>query len=97
MKKYSFILFAFLVGGCAMGINQSVATINGKTYLVEKNTYSAPFYLPYEWSSDPRFTEIDGNKVLQAELKKLREECVSSMSEELSEEKIYKCISNKIK
>ena len=101
MKKYSFILLALLVGGCAMGINQSVATINGKQYLVEKKTYAAPFYLGIQWADDPEYTELAGDGVQKSSaknyVKSLYNACYGELSGEPSNEQIYECILSKIK
>ena len=66
MKKFSLILGTLILSGCTMGINQSVATINNKPYLVEKKTYTLPIPL-YQWSSKVELTPLeisDENKLI---------------------------------
>lgn len=57
MKKISLIVGTLILSGCTMGINQSVATINNRPYLVEKKTYTLPIPI-YQWSGDIEITPL---------------------------------------
>ena len=60
MKKFSLIIATIILSGCAMGINQSVAVIEGKPYLVEKKTYVMPILPFIQWSDDePQTTPLE--------------------------------------
>lgn len=103
MKKLMMIIVPMLLSGCAMGINQSTVTMEGKQYLVEKATYAAPLFLPIQWSSEPTYTELEPNNVRKAKatdyLRMLRHKCemrdVSSDGGP-SDEQVYHCIVNEL-
>lgn len=60
MKKISLIIAVAILSGCAMGINQSVAVIDGKSYLVEKKTYAMPILPFIQWSDEePQTTPLE--------------------------------------
>lgn len=78
MRNISLILGTLFLSGCAMGINQSVATINNKPYLVEKKTYVFPIPF-YQWSTKAAFTPLeitDENKlILKQTLDNAKHQC----------------------
>ena len=43
MKKLYILATVTLLSGCALGIHQNIAEIDGKQYLVSTPTYAGPF------------------------------------------------------
>ena len=95
----SIAILAALCAGCTMGINQSVATIKDKTYLVEKKTYVLPIIPIYQWSSAPMFTDLEdmniSEKLGKEFLNKILSKCYASHKNGRSDE-IYNCVLEKI-
>ena len=70
MQKIIILAGAVILSGCSMGINQSVATINNRPYLVEKKTYTLPIPI-YQWSGKARMTPLqiaNEGKILAREI-----------------------------
>ncbi len=101
MKKLISIFAVCLCAGCAMGINQSVATINGKQYLVEKETFCLPILPVAQWSGDPKFTDLSklnpDNSIAKNILKEVTQSCKDQQpSSRYVSEDMYDCILEKL-
>lgn len=103
MKKTSILLTAVLLGGCAMGINHNVATINGKKYLVE--TKNRTVLGITQWSEPSTFTSLEGDideKIVLQKAAEITKSCknkartneVKSISYDY--EKFYNCVNNAV-
>ena len=105
MKKTSILITAILLGGCAMGINHNVATINGKQYLVETKTFMAPFNVS-QWSAPSTFISLEGDideKIAIQKMEKIVRHCKakSESSKQMAKktydhEKFYDCLTSSI-
>ena len=97
---------AFILCGCAMGINHNTTTINGKPYLVETKTYG---FLLEEWSNPSALIPLEEEKpimpenynpsIARAELAKIADECnIHSIKAQSrpNYKKMYKCIVDKL-
>ena len=76
-----------------MGINQSIATINNRPYLVEKKTYTLPIPI-YQWSEEkPKITPLQ----LTEENKTVARQMLSDANTKCFDKKSYilykECIS----
>lgn len=107
MKKLLFFVLAISLYGCGVSINHNIATINGKTYLVETKNYTDGF--GSIWSKEPTFREITDADLAQrekvvcspakAELARLAAECnVQSVKAQSrpNYKKLYKCVVDKL-
>lgn len=107
IKSLLLLLLALSLYGCGVSINHNIATINGKTYLVETKNYTDGF--GSIWSKEPTFREItdadlaQSDKVVispaKAELARLAAECnVQSVKAQSrpNYKKLYKCIVDKL-
>ena len=56
MNKLTLLLLAGLLGGCAMGINHNVVTIDGKQYIAETPTRN--ILMLGQWSEKTTYKEI---------------------------------------
>ena len=78
MKKISLVLGVAFLSGCTMGINQSVATINNRPYLVEKKTYTLPIPI-YQWSGKTEITPLqiteENKNVAKQMLQNAKDKC----------------------
>lgn len=111
MKKLLFLCPLLLVG-CAAGINHNIATVNGRTYLVETKVDN--LFTLYQFSRKSRFIPIDGQALEQKEIQKEVDKQIEAASKickkqtriktnNLSEqiqydsEKYYECMMKKLK
>lgn len=58
MKITNILLLAVLFGGCSMGINHNIATIEGQQYLISTPVYSAPFQIGIQWEGESSYKKI---------------------------------------
>ncbi len=100
MKKLIYIFCAFILSGCAVGINHNVATVDGTNYLIESRTRNL-FYIT-QWSEKPKITALQEDELIKkstvtyfnsvlSECKKQNEERNPSFK------KIHNCIVKKFK
>ncbi len=99
-KKLLFIVIPFLLGGCAAGINHSVATIEGKEYLIESKTYNVFGFS--QWSKNSYIvlneTELQNNITdsrARAELARIVARCNSNPNirqSNKSKQDTYNCV-----
>lgn len=107
MKLGYLVCFAVLVSGCGVSINHNIATINGKTYLVETKNYTNGFGAI--WSKEPTFREITDTDLTQtegmttssakAELARLAAECNVQAVKAQSRpnyKRTYRCVVDKL-
>lgn len=107
MKKLLFFVLAISLYGCGVSVNHNIATINGKTYLVETKNYTDGF--GSIWSEEPTFREITDSDLAQsekvvipsakAELVRIAAECnVQSVKAQSrpNYKKLYKCVVDKL-
>ncbi len=66
--KNVLLLTPLLLVGCAAGINHNIATVNGRTYLVETKVDN--LFTLYQFSRKSRFIPIDGQALEQKEIQK---------------------------
>ncbi len=100
MNTTSILLTAVLLGGCAMGINHNVATINGKPYLVETKNYVTPILPVAQWSQEPTFKELGENideVILRQEINEKAKHCksksrIGSTGRNYDFDKFYECL-----
>jgi hypothetical protein len=111
MKKLSLSFLAILLAGCGVSINHNIATINGKTYLVETKNYTDGFGTI--WSKPPTFHLITEEDIVsemtagqlssasaaKAELARLAAECnIQAVKAQArpNYKKAYKCVVEKL-
>lgn len=97
MKKISLILGIVILSGCAMGINQSVAVINSKPYLVEKKTYVSPILPIAQWSDELQITPLEILTEEEQSSKETLRQIVAQCEKQSSFPAIVNCIKNKTK
>ena len=56
MKKLNLLLLAVFLGGCAMGTNHNVVTIDGKQYIAETPTRNVLMF--GQWSEKTTYKEV---------------------------------------
>lgn len=112
MKKTSILLTAVLLGGCAMGINHNVVTVDGKQYIAETPTRNVLALI--QWSEKTVYKEVslsdDNNGVegpqklseLTGEINNDTKLALQAIYNECSENRrdsfsVRKCIERKIK
>lgn len=108
MKKTVLLVAPLLLAACAANINHNVATVQGKTYLVE--TKNNNFFRLFQWSKPSTFKLIDGEKIDQEAVQKYVDtasaECKkkarirsfnTSTPAEYDSEKFYDCMMDKLK
>ena len=108
MKKAVLLAVPLLLAACAANINHNVATVQGKTYLIE--TKNNNFLGITQWSSPSTFKVIDGEKIDQEELQKFidkaAKECkrtarirsfATTGPADYDTEKFYDCMMDKLK
>ena len=94
MKKLLILaVFAAAFTGCSMGINQSVATIDGKPYLIEKQVRNILWVDSF--SEAPKITDLSDldNASKQEYLKLIWDNCAMSYTDN---EKRYNCVKRSI-
>lgn len=107
MKKLIPVFCAFILCGCAMGINHNTTSINGKPYLVETKTYGFLFeawskpstLIPLEEEKEVVMPENYNPSTARAELAKIADECnIHSIKAQSrpNYKKMYKCIVEKL-
>ena len=107
MKKLLFFVLAISLYGCGVSINHNIATIHGKTYLVETKNYTNGFGAI--WSKEPTFREITDTDLTQtggmttssakAELARLAAECNVQAVKAQSRpnyKRTYRCVVDKL-
>ena len=108
MKKVVLLAVPLLLAACAANINHNVATVQGKTYLVE--TKNNNFFRLFQWSKPSTFKLIDGEKLdkeaVQKYIDSVSKECKktarirsfsTSAPAEYDSEKFYDCMMDKLK
>ena len=108
MKKAVLLAVPLLLAACAANINHNVATVQGKTYLVE--TKNNNFFRLFQWSKPSTFKLIDGEKLdkeaVQKYIDSVSKECKktarirsinTSAPAEYDSEKFYDCMMDKLK
>ena len=107
MKKLIQAFCAFILCGCAAGINHNVAQINGQNYLIETKTNN--FFGLSQWSSPSTLIPLEEEKPVmpenyepstaRAELARMADECnIRSIKAQSrpNYKKMYKCIVDKL-
>ncbi len=107
MKKLIPAFCAFILCGCAAGINHNVAQINGQNYLIETKTNN--FFGLSQWSSPSTLIPLEEEKPVmpenyepstaRAELARMADECnIRSIKAQSrpNYKKMYKCIVDKL-
>ena len=61
MKKLLLLAVPLMLTACAAGINHNVATVNGKTYLVETKVDNVIGF--YQFSRPSTFKQLDGSEI----------------------------------
>ena len=108
MKRAVLLAVPLLLAACAANINHNVASVQGKTYLVE--TKNNNFFHLFQWSKPSTFKLIDGEKLdqesLQTYIDSVSKECKkiarirsfnTSGPAEYDSEKFYDCMMDKLK
>lgn len=108
MKKAVLLAVPLLLAACAANINHNVATVQGKTYLIE--TKNNNFLGITQWSSPSTFKVIDGEKLDQEKVQEyidaVAKECrrvarnrtfSTSGPAGYDAEKFYDCMMDKLK
>ena len=108
MKRAVLLAVPLLLAACAANINHNVASVQGKTYLVE--TKNNNFFHLFQWSKPSTFKLIDGEKLdqesLQTYIDSVSKECKkiarirsfnTSAPAEYDSEKFYDCMMDKLK
>lgn len=107
MKKLIPAFCAFILCGCAAGINHNVAQINGQNYLIETKINN--FWGLSQWSSPSTLTPLEvqnatmpknyNPSTARAELARIADECnIRSIKAQSrpNYKKMYKCIVDKL-
>lgn len=108
MKKAVLLSVPLLLTACAANINHNVATLQGKTYLIE--TKNNNFLGIKQWSSPSTFEVLDGEKIDREKVREYVSEIAracrktarlnsfsTSGPAEYNSEKFYDCMMDKLK
>lgn len=98
MKKLFICVSAAILSGCAMGINHNVATVNGKTYLIESKQRNLLYITQWTYKSNISVLDEDDliRKTVVSKFDSILTECKQKSPQEHPQiEKIHKCVVEK--
>ncbi len=107
MKKLLLLAVPLMLTACAAGINHNVATVNGKTYLVETKVDNVIGF--YQFSRPSTFKQLDGaeidSSISKGYVESVAKECKhaariktesTTAKTEYNREQFYNCVMEKL-